>query len=1024
MKGSRTQKIILLCSAALVILLVLCFAAMYGVIHRVKNIPPAEIQAVLNQKFGFPVEFSEVKTHWKGLSLGLSFKNVVVKDTPEPVPFLSANSLELRSSFLNLMLKPDLDFDRVTVQGLRLILGWQADQPLTLLGLQKEALSSSIDYQNVLNILAEKELKIQEAEILWVGSGTIIAQELDGILKSNKNEMNFKGKQRLRMQGEKKPDTKKANSEEDKDRFYLPPSRLIFNLNKVTQEAHLETELLNTKLECDLKQLEDQQLHCLGKAKNISIQPIHENIHLQEGAPDWLRWLLNALEKGQIRELQFKILGSWKNLNLEGDVAYRDVTFRFLPDWPKFEHAHGRVHFNQEKVEIEMTEGDIEGAYIPEVHATVGPLNEKAPLEVKIEGKAFGTLEEGLQFLQHSPLKEKIGDDIATLHPKGLMDLNLKLSIPLAKKTENSEKAPVTAQGKVSVKEADLLLSLLDLPIKHVNGVFEFTEKSVTAQNVQTEILGQPFVAEVNSEKVSVTGPIKIEYLQERFKFPALHHLSGESIFKIAYAHADRLWHIDSHLKGVSLDLPKPLGKEKDSEKLFQVTIYPEENDEQKFALRVQDLFDSKWVFQEKAAHSQNTPSHHSGYTLKRGHVIFGGNAEWLKQDVLYLNGSLPELNVNTWWDFIDNQSGWEGSPVRVHVFSDNLTVFGMTFPKTWIDKMDQWSLSGPTIEGFLILPQQDKQPSKQQETEPDKKELNLQLNYLKLSSEDLQAEASFSSFLKEKMPVIFNCKQISLDNRFFGQLAFKLIPRDHGFDIIDMISRSENYYLKGKGKWFIEDQRAQTQLSGDIVSNNFGQAFSDWGLTSSVKEGKGRIEFDLQWPKAPFQFALADLEGNLYLAIKSGRILGVDPGLGKILGLLSIENLHRRLMLDFSDLYKSGFAFNVLDGKLYFQEGFVYTEGLNMDSSVATIGLYGKANLKNKELNLRMSVAPKVGGGLPLAAGLAGGPAAFFGVWIFGKVVGPKFGTLGQQYYQVTGTWDAPILNGMASGKSKRNGR
>ncbi|MFX5393235.1 AsmA-like C-terminal region-containing protein, partial [Acinetobacter baumannii] len=84
--------------------------------------------------------------------------------------------------------------------------------------------------------------------------------------------------------------------------------------------------------------------------------------------------------------------------------------------------------------------------------------------------------------------------------------------------------------------------------------------------------------------------------------------------------------------------------------------------------------------------------------------------------------------------------------------------------------------------------------------------------------------------------------------------------------------------------------------------SDDFGRLLAAFGYGGRIDGGRGRLEFDAQWPGSPAAFALAGLEGRLTLEVRDGRLLEVEPGAGRVLGLLSLAQLPRRLMLDFRD--------------------------------------------------------------------------------------------------------------------------
>ena len=58
-------------------------------------------------------------------------------------------------------------------------------------------------------------------------------------------------------------------------------------------------------------------------------------------------------------------------------------------------------------------------------------------------------------------------------------------------------------------------------------------------------------------------------------------------------------------------------------------------------------------------------------------------------------------------------------------------------------------------------------------------------------------------------------------------------------------------------------------------------------------------------------------MSGQLNVAIDAGQFLKASPGVARLLGVLSLQSLPRRLLLDFRDLFEEGFAFDNVTGDL-----------------------------------------------------------------------------------------------------------
>ena len=73
-------------------------------------------------------------------------------------------------------------------------------------------------------------------------------------------------------------------------------------------------------------------------------------------------------------------------------------------------------------------------------------------------------------------------------------------------------------------------------------------------------------------------------------------------------------------------------------------------------------------------------------------------------------------------------------------------------------------------------------------------------------------------------------------------------------------------------------------------------------------------------------------------LDVGKGQFLKLDPGAGKLLGLLSLQSLPRRITLDFRDIFSEGFAFDGISSKLNVRNGIMQTDRLQIDGVAAPI--------------------------------------------------------------------------------------
>src|SRR3990167_4445215 len=70
---------------------------------------------------------------------------------------------------------------------------------------------------------------------------------------------------------------------------------------------------------------------------------------------------------------------------------------------------------------------------------------------------------------------------------------------------------------------------------------------------------------------------------------------------------------------------------------------------------------------------------------------------------------------------------------------------------------------------------------------------------------------------------------------------------------------------------------------------NNSGALLARLGLPQTLKGGKGQLTGQIAWMGSPLEPNPATMTGELSVDIKEGQFLKVDPGMAKLLGVLSL---------------------------------------------------------------------------------------------------------------------------------------
>jgi hypothetical protein len=198
------------------------------------------------------------------------------------------------------------------------------------------------------------------------------------------------------------------------------------------------------------------------------------------------------------------------------------------------------------------------------------------------------------------------------------------------------------------------------------------------------------------------------------------------------------------------------------------------------------------------------------------------------------------------------------------------------------------------------------------------------------------------------------------------GRLTLRAAATLRGLAIEELrLTGSPRIKLTGTGTWSQEDAGPRTRLDLDASSADLGELLRHLDYASYLEQAPGGVLARLSWPGGPADLNRAALEGEVEVKIGKGSLLEVDPGVGRVLGVLNLGALGRRLTLDFTDLFDRGFVFEGITGKLAIHAGGAeLRDPLVIEGTAAEVRITGRANLIDETLDQVATVTPEPGWG------------------------------------------------------------
>jgi uncharacterized protein YhdP len=122
----------------------------------------------------------------------------------------------------------------------------------------------------------------------------------------------------------------------------------------------------------------------------------------------------------------------------------------------------------------------------------------------------------------------------------------------------------------------------------------------------------------------------------------------------------------------------------------------------------------------------------------------------------------------------------------------------------------------------------------------------------------------------------------------------------------------------------------------------------------------------------------------------------------------MSLQQLPRRISLDFRDVFSKGFQFDHIGAESRIEDGLMTLREFRMKGSAADVQMSGALDLARETQKLTVRVVPGIGGTASTALVLVN-PAIGVATAIANSVLKNPLGQIFAYEYSVTGSWNDP---------------
>ncbi len=208
--------------------------------------------------------------------------------------------------------------------------------------------------------------------------------------------------------------------------------------------------------------------------------------------------------------------------------------------------------------------------------------------------------------------------------------------------------------------------------------------------------------------------------------------------------------------------------------------------------------------------------------------------------------------------------------------------------------------------------------------------------------------------------------------------------------------------------------ERRRTVMNFTLDIADSGELLKRFGMNDVIKRGKGKMEGQVAWAGSPLSLDYPSMSGQFNVNIESGQFLKADPGIAKLLGVLSLQSLPRRLTLDFRDVFSEGFAFDFMRGDVNISQGVAATNNLQMKGVNAAVLMEGSADIARETQDIKVLVVPEINAGTASLIAAVINPAIGLGSFLAQFFLRRPLMAAATQEFHIDGSWANPKITKM----------
>lgn len=726
-------------------------------------------------------------------------------------------------------------------------------------------------------------------------------------------------------------------------------------------------------------------------------------------------WLDKAFLAGSSNDVRFRVKGDLREFPFADDhggvfevaAKVNGGTLHYGDNWPEINGIEGDFTFRGKRLELNARQAAIGNARLGKVRAQIPDLVH-ADAVLQINGEAEGATTDFLDFIARSPVNAMINGFTDGMKAQGQGRLALKLTLPL----QTIDKSKVA--GTYQFVNNQLVPAPGLPPLEQVNGRLEFTESTVRVPGATATFLGGPLSVTAGSQRdaaisIQFRGRVNADAARRAGGVEWLRYMRGSTDWRGSLTMRNKRVDlvVDSTLQGLAVNLPAPFTKTATESLPLRVERRHTGPQQERIAVNAEGLVSAVLLRRGEQQEAR----------IERGTVRFGeGAAAEPDRAGITVSGTIKNLDFSEWLALSGESGGGGGiNLAAVDLRIAEMRMFERRFADIAVRATSpggalQASVRGRDIEGTLGWRSQGKG------------RLTARLRRLNLPAAEPSAGAAAASTppaadaRPPELPALdVVIDELLLAERSLGRLELQATPQQRDWRIERLTLITAESQLNVDGTWQNWLAQPRVQVNVQLMVNDVGRLLTRLGYPEGVRRGTAKVEGNLAWSGSPQRLDYPTLTGNFVLDAGKGQFVKLEPGIGKLLGILSLQSLPRRITLDFRDIFSEGLAFDEIVGAIKVTQGVASTDNLRIMGPAARINMNGQVDLARETQKLRVRINPQFSDTLSVAGALIGGPVAGVAAFVAQKLLKDPLGEITAYEYDVTGTWAEPQVNKVA---------